>query len=32
MYYYDVCVCVCVSEWACVQCSWDVLVKLAGAL
>lgn len=28
MYCYDVCV----SVWACVQCSWDVLVKLAGAL
>lgn len=28
MYYYDVCV----SVWACVQSSWDVLVKLAGAL
>ena len=27
MYCYDVCV----SVWACVQCSWDVLVKLAGA-
>lgn len=28
MYCYDVCV----SVWACVQCSWDVEVKLAGAL
>lgn len=27
MYRYDVCV----SVWECVQCSWDVFVKPAGA-